>query len=102
MLFLQLGEARAHRSFVEANRLARMSKEEQVLATTTVNMLEYDMIDDVDHEIDREMVTNSEDEVKVWGYTLTQYNLKAGLQKFGNKGASAAMEELMQLHIMDM
>ncbi len=32
---------------------------------------------------------------------MTQYNLKAGLQKFGKKGASAAMEELTQLHIMD-
>ncbi len=32
---------------------------------------------------------------------MTQYNLKAGLKKFGEKGTSAAMEELMQLHIMD-
>jgi hypothetical protein len=59
------------------------------------------MINEVDHEIDPEMVTNSKDEVKVWVYMMTQYNLKAGLQKFGKKGASAAMEELMQLHIMD-
>jgi hypothetical protein len=36
-----------------------MSKEERVLATTTGNVLEYDMIDAVDYEIDQEMVTNS-------------------------------------------
>ncbi len=54
MTFLQLGEAPAYRSVVEANRLARMSKEERVLATTTGNMLEYDMINNVDHEIDWE------------------------------------------------
>ena len=79
MTFLQLGEAQAHRSVLEADRLARMSKEEQVLATTTSNVLEYDMINDVDHEIDHEMVINSKDEVKVCGYMMTQYNLKAGL-----------------------
>ncbi len=102
MMFLQLGEARAHRNVVEAYRATRMSKEEQVLATTTGNMLEYDMINDVDHEIDPEMVTNSKDKVKIWGYMMTQYNLKAGLGKFGKKSTSAAMEEFMQLHIMDM
>jgi hypothetical protein len=37
----------------------------------------------------------------VWGYMMTQYNLKAGLRKFGDKGKTAAMEEMMQLHIMD-
>jgi hypothetical protein len=78
-----------------------MLKEEQLLVTMTDNVLECNMIDEVDHEIDPEMVTNSKDEVKVWGYMMTQYNLKAGLQKFGKKGASAAaMEELTQLHMM--
>jgi hypothetical protein len=32
---------------------------------------------------------------------MTQYNLKPGLRKFGEKGAKAAMDELTQLHIMD-
>ncbi len=32
---------------------------------------------------------------------MTQYNLKPGLQKFGQKGADAAVKELMQLHVMD-
>ncbi len=71
MTFLQLGEARVHRSVLEANRLARMSKEEQLLATTTDNVLECGMINEVDHEIDPEMVTNSKDEVEVWGYMIT-------------------------------
>jgi len=32
---------------------------------------------------------------------MTQYNLKPGLRKFGEKRANAAMDELTQLHIMD-
>jgi len=32
---------------------------------------------------------------------MTQYNLKPGLQKFGKRGAVAAVNELTQLHIMD-
>ena len=32
---------------------------------------------------------------------MTQYNLKPGLRKFGERGAKAAMAELTQLHIMD-
>jgi hypothetical protein len=31
-----------------------------------------------------------------------KYNLKAGLRKFGVNGKMVAMEEMMQLHIMDM
>jgi hypothetical protein len=32
---------------------------------------------------------------------MTQYNLKPGLQKFGQTGADAAVKELMQLRVMD-
>jgi hypothetical protein len=32
---------------------------------------------------------------------MTQYNLKPGLRKFGERGATAARVELTQLHIMD-
>jgi hypothetical protein len=32
---------------------------------------------------------------------MTQYNLKAGLKRFGDRGKTAAMEEMTQLHIMD-
>jgi hypothetical protein len=60
-----------------------------------------DMIDNVVHEFDPELTTRSEDKIKVWGYLMTQYNLKPGLQKFGQRGADAAMKELTQLHIMN-
>ncbi len=59
------------------------------------------MIDKVEHKIDAELVTESEDEIKVCGYMTTQYNLKTGLKKFGEKVTLTAMEELTQLHIMD-
>ena len=36
------------------------------------------------------------------GYLMTQYNLKPGLRKFGNRGEAAVVKELTQLHIMDM
>ena len=32
---------------------------------------------------------------------MTQYNLKLGLRKFGQRGQTAAVKELTQLHIMD-
>ena len=58
--------------------------------------------DDMEHIIDKELVTKSEDEFKVWAYVMMQYNLKPGLRKFGARGATAAVDELTQLHIMDM
>ncbi len=57
--------------------------------------------DDTEQIIDKELVTKSEDEFKVWAYVMTQYNLKPGLRKFGARGATAAMDKLTQLHIMD-
>ncbi len=59
------------------------------------------LIDDTIHGADDAMTTTLEDELKVWGYVMTQYNLKPGLRKFGNKGEMAAMNELTQLHVMD-
>ena len=32
---------------------------------------------------------------------MTQYNLKPGLRKFGNRGQKASVKELTQLHVMD-
>jgi hypothetical protein len=32
---------------------------------------------------------------------MTQYKLKSGLRKFGARGATVAVDKLMQLHIMD-
>ena len=45
--YLQLGMVRAHRSVLEANRLARMTTEERLLATTTTASKPF--IDDVTH-----------------------------------------------------
>ncbi len=47
MTFLQLGVVRAHRSVLEANRLARMTKEERLLAATTTALKPF--IDNVMH-----------------------------------------------------
>jgi hypothetical protein len=53
--FLQLGMAQAHRSFLEANKLARMTKEERLLATTT--MTSGPFMDDATHRVDPVMCT---------------------------------------------
>jgi hypothetical protein len=85
-MFLQLGEAQAHRSVLEASRLAKMSRKDRLLATTASSILECEKIENVKHKIDPELVTESKDEIKVWGYMMTQYNLKAGLkQKLGRR-----------------
>ena len=59
------------------------------------------MLNDVEHDQDSELVTQSEDEMAVIKYLLTQYKLKAGLRNFGEKGIAAAKGELTQLHVMD-
>jgi len=97
--FLQLGTARAHRSVLEANRLARMTKEERLLATRTIASKPF--LDDVTHRVDQAMCTTLEEELGVMAYLLTQYNLKPGLRKFGTQGEKAALKETTQLHIMD-
>jgi hypothetical protein len=99
MSFLQMGEMRAHRSVLDATKYAGMTKQEQIHATTWSETTFA--IDDTKHTINPELVTESEDEMKVWGYLMTQYNLKPGLRKFGEKRATAAMDELTQLHAMD-
>jgi hypothetical protein len=78
-----------------------MTKEERLMATTAINALETDMVDNATHISNPEIVTNLEEEMMVWGYMMMQYNLKAGLRKFRDKGKMAAMEEMTQLHIMD-
>jgi len=76
-----------------------MTKEERLLAMMTSPM--EPTIDDATHEVDAELCTTSREEMMVWGYLMTQYNLKPGLRKFGARGASAVVKELTQLHIMD-
>ena len=72
-----------------------------MLATTTCSKSTEPTINDTVHRIDAALTTTSEDELKVWGYVMTQYNLKPGLRKFGQRGQTAAVKELTQLHIMD-
>jgi hypothetical protein len=98
--FLQLGTVGAHRSVLEASQLAQMTKEEQLLAMTASMSLK-EMVDDVMHDIDRDLCMTSEDKMRVWAYLTVQYNLKQGLRKFGSRGEEAAVKELSQLHIMD-
>ena len=71
------------------------------MATTASNALGMDMVDAGTHVNNTELVSSLEEEMMVWGYMMMQYNLKAGLWKFGDKGKTVAMEEMTQLHIMD-
>jgi hypothetical protein len=79
-----------------------MMKEERLIATTASNALGTDMVDDATHVNNPELVSSLEEEMMVWGYMMTQYNLKAGLWKFGDKRKTVAMEEMAQLHITNM
>ncbi len=72
----------AHRSVIEATHLIKMTKAERLLATTTSGTT-CDMMDDAVHKFDPQLTTRSEEKIKVWGHLMAQYNLKPGLQKFG-------------------
>ncbi len=101
MNFLQLGEVQMHRSVLEARQYAGMTEEERI-RTTTLSIIHLEpKVDKTIHRIDAELITKLEDKMKVWAYLMTQYNLKPGLRKFGARGATAALDELMQLHVMD-
>ena len=76
-----------------------MSKEERKHATTSSAIQSEPTVNKTLHRIDAELVTELEDEMKVWAYLMTQYNLKPGLRKFDAKGTAAALDELTQLHI---
>ena len=98
--FLQLGEVRAHRSVVDARKHTKATtRAERMHATTWMGTTTKQ--DNTEHVIDEQLVTESKDELKVWAYIMTQYNLKPGLSKFRARGTTAAMDELTQLHIMD-
>ncbi len=91
MPFLQLGEVQAHRSVLSAaqERQHKPHNEELMHATTSSNL----DVDDTVHQVDPELHTTSKDEMAVWGYLMTQYNLKPGLRKFGAQGETAAISE---------
>jgi hypothetical protein len=58
-------------------------------------------LDDMVHVVDKELMKMHKHEIAVWGYLMTQYNLKPGLRKFGIKRTEVAVSELTQLHVMD-
>jgi hypothetical protein len=79
-----------------------MTKEKRIHTTSLLQFIHLEpTIDDTVHVVDPEQVTMSEDQLKVWGFLMTQDNLKTGLWKFEAKGATTAINELIQLHIMD-
>jgi hypothetical protein len=65
--------------------------------TMTSNLV----VDDVIHHLKLDLSTTSKHKAAVWGYLMTQCNLRPGLRKFGEPGAMAAVSELMRLHVMD-
>ncbi len=80
--FLQQGEVRARRSVFHAMKFTQMSKEERMHTTTSLQINSKPEVDCTQHITDPELVTESKDKMKVWGYLMTQYNLKPGLRKF--------------------
>ena len=97
--FLQLGTMRAHRSVLEAAQLLQMSKEEKLFATTASTAAPK--VNETVYLYDKIMTTTSEEQLHLWAYIMTQYNLKPGLWKFRKRGQTAAVKELTQLHVMD-
>jgi hypothetical protein len=83
MQFLQLGEVRAHRSALAASKEGEINSAEtmtKVQMHATTGCME---LNDVEHASDKELTTSDKQEVAVWAYLMTQYNLKPGLCKFG-------------------
>ena len=76
-----------------------MTRHKRMMATTKCTP--KDFVNDAVHHTDAALLTSSEAELSVWAYMMTQYNLKPGLRRFGNKGEKAAMKELTSLHVMD-
>ncbi len=98
--FLQLGEVRAHRSALTAINEQKLYSGEMVreqMHSTTATI----EINNAEHMVDKELMRTHKLKIAVWGYLMTQYNLKPGLHKIGKKGPEAAVSELMQFHVMD-
>ncbi len=100
VMFIQLGETRVHRSVLNAEKIARMAKDDWMHMMTSSGK---DMIvDEADYTVDPSLVTSCKAKLKVWGYLMMQYNLKPGLCKFGTSRKDTAISKMMQLHVMDM
>jgi hypothetical protein len=101
MHFLQFGEIRAHRSAhiaVKEQELYVLGRNTRVMHATTAAEID---INTTEHATNQELTTDSKQEIAVWAYLMTHYNLKQGLRNFGEQGAKVAVTELTQLHITD-
>ena len=96
---LKIGQARAQRSVLGNGRDNQM--EDGYLNLIHNHQETSGMLDDAKQVQDPELITESKDKMAVMEYLLTQYNLKAGLKHFGDKGVAAAESKLTQLHVMD-
>ncbi len=66
-----------HRSVLKAMQYAGMNEEQQLLASIASASAKLDM-DNAEHTLDPVLMTESEEEKKVWAYVTTQYNLNRG------------------------
>jgi hypothetical protein len=78
---LQLGEVQAHRSALTAINEQKLHSGEIVggkmhMTTATIE------INHVEHVVDKELARMPKYKIAVWGYLMTQYNLKPSLRKF--------------------
>ncbi len=69
----------------------------QQMHATTVTL----KLNDTIQVVDKELMMTHKHKIAMWGYPMTQYNLKPSLRTFGIKGTEVAVSELTQLHMMD-
>ena len=94
--FLQVGPTQAHRSVLEGGPgVVKLG------TAGSKTLVPSNEVDKIAHRQDAAMTTTCKEELRVWAYVMTQYNLKPGLRKFGKQGEAAAVKELTQLHVMD-
>ncbi len=69
MVFLQLGETHVHSSVVEVIQSVGMSKNKQLHSLIQLPNRDLD-VNNIKHMTDTTLLTESEDEIKVWGYIM--------------------------------
>ena len=68
MAFLQLGEVQTRRSVLDVKQFSGVTREEMMCATTY--MQKEPETDNTEHTVDPKLLTNLEDEMKVWGFLM--------------------------------
>ena len=58
-------------------------------------------VNNTQYTVNEELMAKNDHKIAIWGFLVTQYDLKAGLQKVGPKGDKAAVKELTLLHVMN-